>query len=55
MEGTMRWLKKDAESMRQKPHDVKEAQNRFDAHRELSKYALKIYDASLESNRYAIQ
>ena len=55
MEGTMRWLKKNAESMRQKPHDVKDAQNRFDAHRELSKYALNIYDASVQTNRYATQ
>ena len=54
MEGTMRWLKKKAESMRQKPQDVKEAQKRFDEHRELSGYALNIYDASVEPNRYNV-
>ena len=52
MEGTMCWLRKKAESMRQKPKDVKEAQNKFDAHKELSRYALNIYDASVEQNRY---
>ena len=51
MEGTMCWLKKKAETMRQKPQDVKEAQNKFDTHKELSRYALNIYDASVEPNR----
>ena len=50
----MRWLRKKAESMRQKPQDVKEAQNKFDAHKELSRYALNIYDASVEPNRYSM-